>query len=66
MKKIQDIGMMMVCALMLASLFLVFAFLAIFSSTIRWMIDQAMHKLAEVMTQGEDRFIEKHRQKPDA
>ena len=62
MKKIKDAGMMALCALMLGCVFIAFALLALFSETARWMIDQAMHRVGDIMSEGEDRSIRKHNQ----
>jgi hypothetical protein len=66
MNKIKEIWMMAACALLLSALFLFFAVLALFSETARWMIDQAMHRVGEILSEGEERSILKHRQKIDA
>ena len=60
--KIKDTAMLSLCALMLAGLFLMFAFLALFSGTIKWAIDESMNKLADVLSEAEKRSIAKHRQ----
>lgn len=59
MKKIKDIIMIILSALVLATTFMFFAFLAIFSQTARWIIEESMTKVAEVLQQAETRRIEK-------
>ena len=61
MKHLKDACMMSLCAVMLAFIFIVFAVLALFSETARWIIDQSMHKVGEILSQGEERSIHKHR-----
>ena len=57
--------MMMFCAVILSVTFMLFAFLAIFSSTARWIIDMSMKKVADVISEGEEsrmKRIRSHRQ----
>lgn len=61
MKKVKDIAMMILCGILLSVTFLVFAFLCIFSSTARWIIEEAMNRVADVISQGESRRIERIR-----
>ena len=62
MKQLKDVCMMSLCAIMLAFIFMIFAVLALFSETARWVIDQSMHKVGEIMSEGEERSIRKHRE----
>jgi len=62
MTKIKDTLMLMICALILSTLFLMFAFFAIFSQTARWVIEQAMNQVGEILSEGEDRRIKRYRE----
>lgn len=63
MAKIKDTIMLMVCALILSTLFLAFAFFAIFSQTARWVIERAMDSVGEILSEGEERRIKRYREK---
>ena len=58
----KDAGMMALCALMLSVVFLAFALLALFSETARWIIDQAMHRIGSLLSEGEARSIKRHQE----
>lgn len=60
-KRIQNIAMIILCALILSALFLCFAVLALFSETARWFVDDAMKKVGDSLSEGEERSIRKHR-----
>ena len=62
MTKTKDTLMLMICALILSTLFLMFAFFAIFSQTARWDIEQAMNQVGEILSEGEDRRIKRYRE----
>ena len=61
MKHLQDVSMIVLCALILSALLLCFAVLALFSETARWFIDDAMKKIGDSLSEGEARSIRKHR-----
>ena len=61
MNRFKDVAMMSLCALMLSVVFLAFAFLALFSETARWIIDRSMHATGDIINEGEQRSIHRHR-----
>lgn len=65
MKRLQDISMIVLCALILSALFLCFAVLAIFSETARWFVDDVMKKVGDSLSEGEERSIKKHKIQQD-
>lgn len=61
MNRFKDVAMMSLCALMLSIIFLAFAFLALFSETARWIVDRSMHATGDIISEGEQRSIDRHR-----
>lgn len=61
MKRLQDITMIVLCAIILSALFLFFAILALFSETARWAIDESMNKVGDVLTEAEQRSLKRHK-----